>query len=60
MQQAAQGKGLLVNAVGPDVIRLAPPLTVSDREVDTFLDGFLAALSQTLSEAEAGGLLTPA
>jgi acetylornithine aminotransferase len=51
VQQAAQDKGLLVNAVMPDVIRLAPPLTVSDREVDTFVDGFRAALSETLDEA---------
>ncbi|MDL5205445.1 acetylornithine transaminase [Streptomyces sp. ALI-76-A] len=51
VQRAAQDKGLLVNAVMPDVIRLAPPLTVSDREVDTFVDGFRAALSETLDEA---------
>lgn len=58
VQQAAQDKGLLVNAVAPDVIRLAPPLTVSDDEVDAFLDRFGDALSQTLSEA--GHVLTPA
>jgi acetylornithine/N-succinyldiaminopimelate aminotransferase len=46
VQQAAQDRGLLVNAAVPDVIRLAPPLIVSDREVDTFLDGFGAALSE--------------
>ncbi|PWI07878.1 acetylornithine transaminase [Streptomyces sp. NWU339] len=50
VQQTAQDKGLLVNAVTPDVIRLAPPLTVSDREVDVFVDGFRAALSETLAE----------
>ncbi|MFI7406712.1 acetylornithine transaminase [Streptomyces sp. NPDC049541] len=48
VQQAAQDRGLLVNAVMPDVIRLAPPLIVSDREVDTFVEGFRAALSETL------------
>ncbi|MGD3108518.1 acetylornithine transaminase [Streptomyces sp. YGL11-2] len=37
VQQAAQDAGLLVNAVAPDVIRLAPPLIVSDEEADTFL-----------------------
>lgn len=37
-----------MNAVMPDVIRLAPPLIVSDREVDTFVEGFRAALSETL------------
>ncbi|MEV1085160.1 acetylornithine transaminase [Streptomyces sp. NPDC050211] len=51
VQQAAQDNGLLVNAVLPDVVRLAPPLIVSEREVDTFVDGFRAALSQALGEA---------
>jgi acetylornithine aminotransferase len=51
VQRAAQDRGLLVNAVAPDVIRLAPPLTVTDGEVDTFVDGFRAALSETLEEA---------
>ncbi|MFF2810158.1 acetylornithine transaminase [Streptomyces sp. NPDC058000] len=37
VQQAAQDAGLLVNAVAPDVIRLAPPLIVSDEQVETFL-----------------------
>ncbi|MGC4984739.1 acetylornithine transaminase [Streptomyces sp. DT193] len=46
VQQAAQDRGLLVNAAVPDVIRLAPPLIVSDREVDTFLEGFQTALSE--------------
>ncbi|MFD8980636.1 acetylornithine transaminase [Streptomyces sp. NPDC059564] len=50
VQGAAQDKGLLVNAVTPQVIRLAPPLIVSDREVDTFLDRFRAALSEVLDE----------
>ncbi|MER7990596.1 acetylornithine transaminase [Streptomyces noursei] len=37
VQQAAQDAGLLINAVAPDVIRLAPPLIVSDEQVETFL-----------------------
>ncbi|MGK5531935.1 acetylornithine transaminase [Streptomyces sp. URMC 129] len=37
VQQAAQDAGLLVNAVAPDVVRLAPPLIVGDGEVDAFL-----------------------
>jgi acetylornithine aminotransferase len=51
VQRAAQDRGLLVNAVAPDVVRLAPPLTVTDGEVDAFVDGFRAALSETLEEA---------
>ncbi|HVB92188.1 MAG TPA: acetylornithine transaminase [Acidimicrobiales bacterium] len=41
---AAQERGLLVNAVRPDAIRLAPPLLVADDELDTalaVLDGVL-------------------
>jgi acetylornithine aminotransferase len=37
VQQAAQDAGLLVNAVGTDVVRLMPALTVGDDEIDTFL-----------------------
>ncbi|UCM86867.1 acetylornithine transaminase [Streptomyces marincola] len=36
-QQAAQDAGLLVNAVAPDVLRLAPPLIIGDAEIDAFL-----------------------
>jgi acetylornithine aminotransferase len=36
-QQAAQDAGILVNAVAPDVLRLAPPLIIGDAEVDAFL-----------------------
>jgi acetylornithine aminotransferase len=50
VQRAAQDQGLLVNAVTPDVIRLAPPLIVSAREVDAFLDRFHAALARSLAE----------
>ncbi|MEU4895874.1 acetylornithine transaminase [Streptomyces sp. NPDC044780] len=44
VQQAAQDAGLLVNAVAPDVVRLAPPLVVADDEVDTFLRELPAVL----------------
>ncbi|MCC3774934.1 acetylornithine transaminase [Streptomyces sp. UNOB3_S3] len=37
VQQAAQEAGLLVNAVAPDVVRLAPPLIITEDEVETFL-----------------------
>ncbi|OPF79988.1 aspartate aminotransferase family protein [Streptomyces antioxidans] len=44
VQKAAQDAGLLVNAVAPDVVRLAPPLVISDGEVDTFLRELPAVL----------------
>ncbi|MFI6688255.1 acetylornithine transaminase [Streptomyces sp. NPDC050485] len=37
VQQVAEESGLLVNAVAPDVIRLAPPLIIGDEEVAAFL-----------------------
>ena len=43
-------RGLLVNAVRPDAIRVAPPLLVGDDEIDTAL-GILAG---ALGEVRAG------
>ena len=37
VEAAARDNGLLVNAVKPDVIRLAPPLIVTEDEVDEAL-----------------------
>jgi acetylornithine/N-succinyldiaminopimelate aminotransferase len=37
VEAAARRRGLLVNAVRPDVIRLAPPLTVTESDVDQAL-----------------------
>ncbi|WP_260745399.1 acetylornithine transaminase [Mycobacterium sp. SMC-2] len=48
-ERAARGAGFLVNAAAPDVIRLAPPLIVTEAQ----LDGFLAALPAILDEAGA-------
>lgn len=37
VQQAAQDAGYLVNAVAPNVVRLAPPLILPEEEADAFL-----------------------
>ena len=42
---AALDAGLLVNPVRPDAIRVAPPLLVSDQEVDTALEILAAAMA---------------
>jgi len=42
---AAQEHGLIVNAANDDTIRLAPPLTIGDAEVDEFLALFAASLA---------------
>ena len=43
----ALARGLVVNAVRPDVVRLTPPLTVRDEEIDEALRRFGAALNAT-------------
>jgi acetylornithine aminotransferase len=40
----ALGLGLIVNAPNADTIRIAPPLTIGDAEVDEFVDLFTKAL----------------
>ncbi|KUJ66609.1 acetylornithine aminotransferase [Streptomyces albus subsp. albus] len=54
VQQAAQDTGLLVNAVAPDIIRLAPPLIVDDEVVDAFLRALPAALDSACPSRPAG------
>jgi len=48
LERAARGYGFLVNAVAPDVIRLVPPLVLTDEEADAFL----AALPDVLASVE--------
>lgn len=48
-QQAAQDAGFLVNAVAPDVVRLAPPLIIGEDEVDALV----RALPGVLDAAQA-------
>jgi acetylornithine/N-succinyldiaminopimelate aminotransferase len=51
VEAACRDRYLIVNAVGPDVVRLAPPLTVTRQEIDLAL----AALDEALQEVGAGG-----
>jgi acetylornithine/N-succinyldiaminopimelate aminotransferase len=44
LEEACRERYLLVNAVAPDVLRLAPPLTVSRQEVDLALSALEEAL----------------
>lgn len=44
VELAARGHGLLVNAVAPDAIRLAPPLVVTAEQVDEAVRRLAAAL----------------
>jgi acetylornithine/N-succinyldiaminopimelate aminotransferase len=45
VMQAARARGLLVNAIGDDVLRLAPPLTITTAEADEAADILAAALA---------------
>ncbi|GAA1504376.1 acetylornithine transaminase [Sphaerisporangium rubeum] len=49
VQEAAQRAGFLVNAVQPDAVRLAPPLIVTEDQIDTFLAALPAILSEVAS-----------
>ena len=51
VEQAARSHGLLVNAVRPDTIRLAPPLITTEAEVDAAVPLFAAALAEVASDA---------
>jgi acetylornithine aminotransferase len=46
VEAAARKHGLLVNAVKPDVIRLAPPLILTESDVDDALPRLAAALDE--------------
>ncbi|OBI72251.1 acetylornithine aminotransferase [Mycobacterium sp. E740] len=49
VEAAARHAGYLVNAAAPDVIRLAPPLVITEAQID----GFLAALPAVLDKGAA-------
>jgi acetylornithine/N-succinyldiaminopimelate aminotransferase len=46
--EAARDIGLIVNAVRSDAVRFAPPLTISEDEVEVALDRFAASLKEAL------------
>jgi acetylornithine/N-succinyldiaminopimelate aminotransferase len=51
VEAAARAAGFLVNAAAPNVIRLAPPLIITEHQIDTFT----TALPGILDLAAAGG-----
>jgi acetylornithine aminotransferase len=54
IENAARAAGFLVNAAAPDVIRLAPPLVVTDAQIDAFLTALPAVLdTATATSSEA-------
>jgi acetylornithine/N-succinyldiaminopimelate aminotransferase len=45
VMKGARERGLLVNAIGDDVLRLAPPLTLTAAEADLAVERLGAALA---------------
>jgi acetylornithine aminotransferase len=54
VEAAARRAGLLVNAVQPDAIRLAPPLVLSAAEADRAVDGLRDAVAEVESAVTVG------
>ena len=55
VETAARDAGYLINAATPDVVRLAPPLVVTEAQLDAFVTALPAILdtaTQTAAEAQ--------
>jgi len=50
MREVLEEFGVLVNAPAPSVIRIAPALTISEKQVTTFLKKFDLALKQVFHD----------
>ncbi|MGV0800329.1 acetylornithine transaminase, partial [Mycolicibacterium elephantis] len=48
---AARAAGFLVNAAAPEVVRLAPPLVITEEQVDAFLAALPAVLDTAAKAA---------
>jgi acetylornithine aminotransferase len=53
VEAAARAHGFLVNAVAPDVIRLVPPLVLTDTQADSFLSALPEVLDAVSVRATA-------
>jgi acetylornithine aminotransferase len=51
LEAALRAAGFLTNAVAPDVLRLAPPLVLTDAQVDAFVSALPTALDSSLETA---------
>ncbi|MEU2350814.1 acetylornithine transaminase [Modestobacter sp. NPDC049651] len=51
-EQALRDAGFLTNAVAADVVRLAPPLVLTDAQVDAFLAALPAALDAAVEQVQ--------
>jgi len=46
VEVAARDAGFLVNAAAPDVVRLAPPLVITEAQIDDFLTALPGVLDK--------------
>ncbi len=53
VEKAARDQGVIVNAAKPDVLRLAPPLVLTDADVDEALPRLRAAIDSVTDEVSA-------
>jgi acetylornithine/N-succinyldiaminopimelate aminotransferase len=53
LEASLRSAGFLTNAVAPDVLRLAPPLVLTDAEVDAFAEALPSALDTAVRESPA-------
>ncbi|MFV1363986.1 acetylornithine transaminase [Mycolicibacterium elephantis] len=51
VEEAARAAGFLVNAAAPEVVRLAPPLVITEEQVDAFLAALPAVLDTAAKAA---------
>lgn len=51
VEAAARDAGFLVNAAAPEVVRLAPPLIITEEQVDSFLSALPAVLDTAAESA---------
>ena len=49
MEAAARDAGFLVNAAAPDLIRLAPPLVITESQIAEFLTALPGVLDKAVS-----------
>jgi acetylornithine/N-succinyldiaminopimelate aminotransferase len=59
-EAAARDAGFLVNATGPDAVRLAPPLVLTEAEATTFVDALPSILDVAANAISVGGVNTGA
>jgi acetylornithine/N-succinyldiaminopimelate aminotransferase len=50
LEASLRSAGFLTNAVAPDVLRLAPPLVLTDQQVDAFVQALPSALDTAVKE----------